>query len=84
LMPGMLSEGSRVVLLLGGSTIFLSGIATLWRLRVILIAMGHIDRRSSLEAVTQAFRNYRRSVTGQHPTEEMIVVPNPDLEEPTE
>jgi dTMP kinase len=84
LIPGMLAEGSRVVLILGGSTIFLAGIATLWRLRVILIAMGHIDRRPSLEAVTQAFRNYRRSVTGQQPTEEMSAVPGPEREEQTE
>ena len=83
-IPGMLSEGSRVVLIVGGSTIFLAGVATLWRVRVILIAMGHIDRRSSLEAVTQAFRNYRRSVTGQQPTEEMNAVPTTDQEEPTE
>jgi dTMP kinase len=74
-LPGLLSEGMRVVPLLGGGLIFFAGLATLWRVRRILVAMGHADRQSDLEAVTQAFRSYRRSVAGEALTEEMNGLP---------
>lgn len=74
LIPGLLSEGSRVVLLLGGVTIFLAGLATLWRVRRLLVQLGHADRLAELEAVTHAFRSYRRSVAGEQLTEEMEAV----------
>jgi len=70
-IPGLLSEGMRVVPILGGGLIFLAGLATLWRVRRILVALGHADRRSTLEAVTSAFRSYRRSTAGEQLTEEM-------------
>ncbi len=70
-LPGLLSDGMRVVPLLGGGLIFVAGLATLWRVRRILVAMGHADRRPVLEAVTHAFRSYRRSVSGEQLTEEM-------------
>jgi dTMP kinase len=76
LLPGLLSEGSRVVLLLGGLTIFLAGLATLWRLRRLLVQLGRADRLADMEAVTHAFRSYRRSVSGEQLTEEMNAVPN--------
>jgi dTMP kinase len=79
-LPGLLSEGSRVVLLLGGLTIFLAGLATLWRLRRLLVQLGHADRLADLEAVTHAFRSYRRSVSGEQLTEEMNAVPGNDAE----
>jgi dTMP kinase len=71
LIPGLLSEGSRVVLLLGGLTIFLAGLATLWRVRRLLVQLGHADRLADMEAVTHAFRSYRRSVSGEQLTEEI-------------
>ena len=74
-IPGLLSEGLRVVPLLGGGLIFFAGAATLWRVRRILVVMGHADRQSDLAAVTQAFRSYRRSVTGEPLTEEMNGLP---------
>jgi len=74
LIPGLLSEGSRVVLLLGGSIIFFGGLATLWRVRRILVQMGHADRLADLEAITHAFRSYRRSVSGEQLTEEINLV----------
>ena len=74
LIPGLLSEGSRVVLLLGGATIFLAGLTTLWRVRRLLVQLGHADRLSDMEAVTHAFRSYRRSVSGEQLTEEIEVV----------
>jgi dTMP kinase len=76
-IPGLLSEGMRVVLMLGGLTIFVAGLATLWRVRRLLVALGHADRRPALEAVTQAFRSYRRSVAGEQLTEEISGVPTP-------
>jgi len=79
-IPGMLSEGSRVVLLLGGLIIFFAGLATLWRLRRLLVQLGHADRLADMEAVTRAFRSYRRSAVGEQLTEEINVVPNDDAE----
>jgi dTMP kinase len=84
-LPGLLSEGSRVVLLLGGATIFFAGLATLWRVRRILRALGHADRGSEMEAVTKAFREYRRSTAGEPLTEEMngLAAQRPDDQEGT-
>jgi len=73
--PGFLSEGKRVMLILGGATIFFGGLATLWRVRAILVALGHADRRPVFEAVTQAFRSYRRSTAGEPLTGEMNGLP---------
>jgi dTMP kinase len=82
-LPGLLSEGSRVVLLLGGATIFFAGLATLWRVRRILRTLGHADRGSELEAVTKAFREYRRSTAGEPLTEETngLTAQRPDDQE---
>jgi dTMP kinase len=64
-IPGLLSEGSRVVLLLGGATIALSGLVTLWAVRRMLIELGHLERRPALEAGIEMLGTHRRSVTGR-------------------
>jgi len=76
LLPGLLAEGSRVVLLAGGSLMITSGLFTLWSVRRTLISMGRIDKRPSLEAATEAFRTYRRSVSGGEATEEFELDPS--------
>jgi dTMP kinase len=70
-LPGLLSEGSRVVLLLGGGLMVLAGLAALWAVRKTLIDMGKMQKNPSVEAATEAFRNYRRSVSGGEETEEI-------------
>lgn len=70
-IPGLLSEGSRVVLLVGGLLMAFSGISTLWSVRKSLVELGRIDRSGSVEAATEAFRTYRRSVSGLNDTGEM-------------
>lgn len=79
LLPGMLSEGSRIVLLLGGTTIFLSGTLTLWNVRRMLVELGHIERRPTVEAATTAFRSFRKAVSGADPddTNEVEIVFEP-------
>jgi dTMP kinase len=64
-LPGLLAEGMRVVLLVGGGMIFFSGMMALWRVRKMLVELGHIERRTVFEAATDAFRVYRRSVAGE-------------------
>jgi hypothetical protein len=73
LIPGLLSEGSRVVLLLGGGTIFLGGAITLWRVRRVLVDLGQVDRSGPLGTATEAVRSYRKAVAGKdpEPTEEI-------------
>lgn len=73
-IPGLLSEGSRVVLLGGGSLMIVAGLSTLWTVRKTLIEMGRIEDRPNVEAATEAFRTYRRSVSGGDETEEVDVV----------
>lgn len=72
-LPGLLGEGSRVVLLAGGLLMVLAGLTTLWSVRNTLIDMGRIDSRPSVEAATEAFRTYRRSVSGGNETEEIAL-----------
>jgi MFS family permease len=75
-IPGLLSEGSRIVLILGGSTIFLSGVVTMWSVRRVLVELGQVDRSGPLGAASEAFRSYRKSVSGKdpEPTEEFEAV----------
>jgi MFS family permease len=68
-LPGMLSEGSRVVLLLGGVTILLSGVATLWNVRRMLIELGQMGPGTTVEAASTAFRSFRKAVSGADPDE---------------
>jgi dTMP kinase len=76
LLPGLLSEGSRIVLLLGGAVIFLGGLVTLWSVRRVLLALGTIDRSGPVGAATEAFRSYRKALAGKdpEPTEEIDTV----------
>ncbi len=70
-IPGILAEGSRVVLLVGGTLMILAGVTTLWSVRRTLVDMGRMEARPSVEAATEAFRTYRRSVSGGNATEEI-------------
>jgi len=74
LLPGMLSEGYRIVLLLGGFVTFLAGSLTLWSVRRQLVEEYGRDegqRRRSVEAATEAFRSFRKSQSGAEETIEM-------------
>ena len=63
LLPGLLATGSRDVLLLGGVTMVSTGLLTLWSVRRSLIALSH-SARPEVGAATEAFRKYRKTVTG--------------------
>jgi dTMP kinase len=64
LLPGLLADGYRVVLILGGTVMFGAGLVTLWSLRRWLTLVPDEERRRSLEAATEAFHTYRQSVSG--------------------
>ena len=70
LLPGLLADGSRVVLVAGGALIAGGGFSTLWSVRRTLMSMGKIEH-PSMKAATEAFRTYRKSVSGGEETEEM-------------
>jgi dTMP kinase len=70
LLPGLLATGTRDVLLLGGLTMLISGSLTLWSVRRSLIALSHSDR-PEMESATEAFRKYRKTVTGLGETAEI-------------
>ena len=63
-LPGILADGLRVVLLVGGAIILLGGVVALWRVRTNIIALGKVGERPEVAAATEAFRSYRRSVIG--------------------
>ena len=69
-LPGMLSSGIRDVLLIGGLTMAASGAGTLWSVRRSLMALSHAPR-PEMEAATEAFRKYRKTVTGLPETAEI-------------
>ncbi len=73
-LPGLLSSGIRDVLLVGGLTMALSGAATLWSVRRSLIALSHAPR-PEVEAASEAYRQYRKSVAGLGETAEIERVP---------
>jgi dTMP kinase len=74
-IPGLLSDGSRVVLVGGGLLMVIAGLSALWSVRKTLIDMGRMDDRPSVKAATEAFRNYRKSVSGStDETEEIEAV----------
>ena len=68
-LPGLLAEGSRMVLILGGAVIFFGGLATLWSVRRLFAPDPAVTerRRSSMDAASEAFRSYRESVSGHDP-----------------
>jgi len=80
MLPGLLSRGSRVVLLTGGATILMSGLVTLWSVRRSLIALGHIGDRPAVGTAMEALRTYRKRVTGMEETNEMDVIHDEDGE----
>ncbi len=69
MLPGLLSDGSRVVLLLGGVTIFASGAVTLWGLRMMLYALVRGSDRPAVAGAAAAFRSYRKAARGIDPEE---------------
>jgi dTMP kinase len=74
-LPGILGSGTRDVLLLGGATMLTSGLLTLWSVRRSIIALSH-EPRLEIEAGTEAFRRYRKTVTGLPETAEMERIDN--------
>lgn len=61
-LPGLLATGSRVVLLIGGGLITLSGVTTLISIRRHILAPDAVEARiKSLEAATEAFRSMRET-----------------------
>ena len=67
LLPGLLSDGSRMVLVSGGLLIFLSGSITLWTLRGLIRDVVRSTNRPEVEAATEAFRSYRKAARGADP-----------------
>ncbi len=70
MLPGLLADGTRDVLLLGGLTMLLTGSLTLWSVRRSLMALTQADRPEVGEAA-EAFRKYRKAVTGLGETAEI-------------
>ena len=70
MLPGLLANGTRDVLLLGGLTMLLTGSLTLWSVRRSLMALSH-SSRPEMDAATEAFRKYRKTVTGLGETAEV-------------
>ena len=67
---------------LGGATILLSGLTTLWKVRRMLVDLGHVVERPTLDAASTAFRSFRKSVAGADPedTNEIEAVSPPTEE----
>lgn len=74
ILPGLLSEGSRLVLILGGLLIMTAGLATLWTVRRRIMEATDVGARDDIMIATEAFRSYRKSVTGSPETEEIDVI----------
>jgi dTMP kinase len=70
LLPGLLASGTRDVLLVGGATMLTSGLLTLWSVRRSLIYLSHAPR-PEVESGVEAFRKYRKTVTGLGETAEI-------------
>ena len=71
-IPGILSDGSRVVLVGGGLLMISAGLAALWTVRKTLIELGTMDDKvPSVRDATQAFRTYRKSASGGDETAEI-------------
>ena len=77
-IPGLLSEGSRVVLLGGGLLMIAAGFSGLWSVRKTLVSMGQMEERPSVHAAAEAFRKYRKSVAGGEDTAEFNSVEDVD------
>jgi dTMP kinase len=77
-LPGLLATGSRVVLLAGGTVMFVSGLLALWSTRRSLIELGHAEDRPDVTAATEAFRKHRKSISGLEETAEMDAIDEDD------
>jgi dTMP kinase len=86
LLPGLLADGSRMVLLFGGLVTFLSGSITLWNVRRMLVELGQIEDRPVVESAAFAFRSYRKKRGGGDPDEtneiELTDLTEPVADEP--
>lgn len=82
ILPGQLSRGSRVVLLVGGITILGSGLVTMWSVRRSLIALGQIGDRPAIGSAVEALRTHRKRVAGLEETSEIDIPPAADAESP--
>jgi len=67
LLPGLLSDGSRMLLLVGGALIFFTGAVTLWSLRDLIREVIRTTARPDVAAATEAFRSYRKAARGDDP-----------------
>jgi dTMP kinase len=64
-LPGILGDGRRMVLFVGGLTMLFSGTVTLWRVRANLIALGKIGGEApTVSAATTALKSHQRAVSG--------------------
>jgi dTMP kinase len=70
-VPGLLGDGARMVLLVGGAIMLFSGIVTLWSVRRMLMELGHIERGPIVETGIQMMRTHRRRMRGEPDTEEI-------------
>lgn len=77
-IPGLLSEGSRVVLLGGGLLMMTAGLSGLWSVRKTLVAMGQMEQHAPVQAAAEAFRRYRKSVAGGEDTAELDPIEDED------
>jgi len=77
-IPGLLSDGSRVVLLGGGLVMIAAGLSGLWSVRKTLVSMGQMEAHAPVQAAAEAFRRYRKSVAGGEDTAEFGPVEEED------
>jgi dTMP kinase len=70
MLPGLLGNGTRDVLLLGGLTMLVTGSLTLWSVRRSIFLLGQTSR-PEMDAASEAYRKYRKTVTGLGETAEM-------------
>jgi dTMP kinase len=73
-LPGLMSSGPRMVLLVGGATILGSGLVTMWSVRRSLIALGQIGERPEVDTALEAMRHHRKRIAGLEETNEVDVV----------
>lgn len=64
-LPGMFATGSRMVLIVGGLTMIISGSITLWAVRRALISLGKWGPRPEVSAATEAFKSHQRAFSGR-------------------
>lgn len=70
MMPGILSEGPRMVLFLGGFTMLLAGSVTLWSVRRNLIELGKLGARPEVGAAASALKAHQTGMSGVDQSQE--------------